>query len=118
MADVSENWLEAQLLRQMAQVKAPESLWAQIQSERRAQRAQPGRVWMLWPVVATILLVATCDLAWEMRRARGSMSSLSANTPVSARPLLYDRTRLGQMVVAAKLDPACGRCHAEGHGLL
>ncbi len=74
MADNSHAWLEAQLLRQMAQVKAPDTLWAQIENEGRAQRRRPvRRVWMLWPVIATVLMLATGDLVWEVGKARGAV---------------------------------------------
>jgi hypothetical protein len=82
-------------MRQLAQVKAPDSLWAQIERERRSQQTQ-SRVrstvrvkagWVLWPAVATILLLATGDLAWEVGRARATMrlsdsdlASISAGT--------------------------------------
>ena len=81
MADHSQAWLETQLVRQLAQVKAPDSLWAQIERARRSQQAQSRMRntvrmkagWVFWPAVATILLLATGDLAWEVGRARATM---------------------------------------------
>ncbi len=81
MPDPSEtasgSWLEAQILRQMAQVKAPDTLWKRIETERRARRATPRTGWMLWPAVATILLFASGDLLWEIDKARGDVIRLS-----------------------------------------
>ncbi len=81
------DWLEAQLLREMAQVKAPDSLWTRIQAERRERRNPPRVMLMLWPAVATVLLVASVDLFWQADRARGAMIRISdSDLAVAASP--------------------------------
>jgi len=65
------------LLREMAQVKAPDTLWAGIRAEQRARQTPVRTGWMLWPAVAMVLLLASGDLLWEFGKARGSVIRLS-----------------------------------------
>jgi hypothetical protein len=77
-ADLNQSsWLEAELLRQMAQVKAPDTLWKRIQSEQRSRQMPSRAGWVLWPAVATILLLASGDLLWQIGKARGDVIRLS-----------------------------------------
>ncbi len=81
MAEHSQAWLEAQLLRQMAQVKAPETLWAQIERRQRAQRPEAGRMetrrgetrWIVRPILAALMLLAVGDLAWQTGKASSAI---------------------------------------------
>jgi hypothetical protein len=100
----SPSWIEAQLVREMAQVKAPEGLWTRIRAEQSARKALPRTGWMLWPVVATVMLVASGDLLWQSVNA------------ASGRP----RTTLERTLVRAKAPQAmvlgvstCRTCHLE-----
>ena len=103
MADQSDMWLKAQLLREMAQVKAPENLWAGIQAEQRARRALPRTGWMLWPVIATVMLVASGDLLWQSVNAA---SGRSGHTDEQS----WVRVKAGQPAV---LSVSCQTCHVE-----
>jgi hypothetical protein len=109
VAEVSHKWLEAQLLREMAQVKAPDSLWNGIQVERRERRNRPRVVWMLWPAVATVLLVASADLCWQIGRAAQAGARIESNNPAELRAWVNEKANLN---VAA----SCGACHLDGHG--
>jgi hypothetical protein len=79
LADHSQAWLETQLLRQMAQVKAPDTLWAQIERGResswRTHSCVPRRdsSRRLYAVFATLILLATGDLAWEVGKAHSAV---------------------------------------------
>jgi hypothetical protein len=59
--DSLRPWLEMELTRQFSPVSAPESLWNSIQSpaRRRAGAGVGARPWVLWPVTALILLLAS-----------------------------------------------------------
>jgi hypothetical protein len=103
MADHSDMWLKAQLLREMAQVKAPENLWLGIQAERRARKASPRTGWMLWPVIATVMLVASGDLLWQSVNAA---SGRTGRTEERA----WVRVKAGQ---PAMLNVSCRTCHVE-----
>jgi hypothetical protein len=103
VADNSDRWLEAQLLRQMAQVKAPDTLWPRIEAERRARKALPRTGWMLWPVVATVMLLASGDLVWQsVSAASGRVQRRDESTWV--------RTKASQSVASAV---SCRSCHVE-----
>jgi len=70
---VSERkWLEGELARQLGPVRAPDSLWARIERERRRRNSGTRRSfeWVLWPAVALMLMIASADLFWELGRAR------------------------------------------------
>ena len=100
----SPGWVEAQLLREMAQVKAPEGLWTRIQAEERARKALPRSGWMLWPVVATLMLVASGDLLWQSVNA------------ASVRPhITVERTLVRAKAPQAMLlnVSSCRTCHLE-----
>jgi hypothetical protein len=100
MDDSSQEWVKAQLLREMAQVKAPDSLWPRIQAEQRARRALPRTGWILWPAVATVMLVASGDLLWQ---------SVNAASERGARPVVL-RVKTPQLLTATV---SCGTCHVE-----
>jgi hypothetical protein len=106
---VAEQWLEAQLMREMAPVKAPASLWTRVQAERRERRNRPRVVWMLWPAVATVLLVASFDLCWQIGRAAEAGVRIESNNPAELRAWLNAKANLN---VAA----SCGACHLDAHG--
>jgi hypothetical protein len=102
----------------MAQVKAPDTLWPRIQAERRDQMRSGRRGlqrtgWMLWPVVATVLLLASGDLLWQIGQARGDVirlsdreiSGLASSNPAEIRAWVKTKTDMD-------LDLACGG--AEG----
>jgi hypothetical protein len=54
-------WLEMELTRQFSPVAAPESLWGSIQSSARPRPhvGAGARAWLLWPVAALIVLLAS-----------------------------------------------------------
>jgi len=110
MSDMARGWLEAQLLRDIAQVKAPDTLWANIRAEQRARQAPVRRGWMLWPAVAMVLLLASGDLLWEFGKARGSLIRLSdhevarlaSDNPTEIRAWVKTKTDMD-------VDLACGQ---------
>jgi hypothetical protein len=104
VGDRSKNWLQAQLVREMAQVKAPEGLWTRIQAEERARKALPRRGWMLWPVVAAVMLVASGDLLWQSVNAAAGRPHQTAE-----RTLL--RSKAPQAMVLSV--STCRSCHLE-----
>lgn len=77
MSDPSKNWMENELARQLTPVKAPASLWGRIESARRAKHHSRQAGWILWPAVATLLLLASGDLVWEIGKARASLGPLT-----------------------------------------
>jgi len=80
------SWLEAQLVRELAQVKAPDSLWTRVQAERRERRSQPRMMWMLWPAVAMVLLGAAIDLSWQAAKAvEAAGSRIASSNPAEIR---------------------------------
>ena len=104
MGDQSNSWLEAQLVREMAQVKAPEGLWTRIQAEQGARKALPRTGWMLWPLVATVMLVASGDLLWQ------SVNAASGRThPAVERTLV--RVKAPQAMAPGV--STCRSCHLE-----
>lgn len=104
MGDQSTNWLQAQLVREMAQVKAPESLWTRIQAEERARKALPRTGWMLWPMVATVMLVASGDLLWQ------SVNASSSRPRQTAERTLVRAKASQAMVISVS---TCRSCHLE-----
>ncbi len=84
----------------MAQVKAPDGLWLRIQGEQRARRATPRTGWILWPAIATVMLLASGDLVWQSVNAASGRVSRPAIVRVKA-PL--------QLVSAV----SCNSCHLE-----
>jgi len=107
VADPSQDWIEAQLLRQMAQVKAPEGLWSRIQAEQRARKALPRTGWILWPVIATVMLVASGDLLWQ------SVSAASGRFPRPAERTVSQGWVAARPSQAAVFAVSCQRCHVE-----
>ena len=107
MADPSQDWLKAQLLRQMAQVKAPDRLWTRIQAEERARKAVPRTGWILWPVIATVMLVASGDLLWQ------SVNAASGRFPRPVEPVANQGWVVVKPAQAAVFTVSCQRCHLE-----
>jgi hypothetical protein len=103
VADHSDMWLQAQLMREMAQVKAPDTLWTRIQAEQRARKALPRTGWILWPVIATVMLVASGDLLWQ------SVNAASGRV-MRSNERAWVRVKAGQ---PATLSVSCGTCHVE-----
>lgn len=78
MADLNDNNpIEKELARQLAPVRAPESLWGRIDAARRTGRSSAQAGWILWPAVALMLLLASGDLLWEIGKARASLAPLT-----------------------------------------
>lgn len=86
MSDQNDNsWLQNELERQLAPVRAPDSLWGRIEAaafnsrRRKTNPAQAGPQagWILWPAVAVLLLSASGDLLWELGKARASLAPLT-----------------------------------------
>lgn len=73
----NEDWIEKQLARELSPVIAPGSLWGRIEGARRMNRGSRRAGWILWPAIATLLLFASGDLAWEIGKARGSLTPLT-----------------------------------------
>jgi hypothetical protein len=77
----SNDWVERELARQMRPLRAPDSLWGRIESARRGARgsrvASLQKGWMLWPVIALVLFLASGDLLWEIGKAKASMAPLT-----------------------------------------
>jgi hypothetical protein len=130
------DWMERELVRQLAPVKAPDSLWGRVRDARRTRRvagAQAG--WILWPAVALMMLVASGDLAWQMDRARNSAfhpveSRQYAVLPIDMNANLscgrspgFRLNCVGGSVMAAVAHQAahtgvtamvsCGQCHVD-----
>lgn len=84
-----QPWLEAELARQLGPVAAPEALWNRIalapQEPVRHPRAEP--VWLLWPAIAAIFVLACAGLLWELAQARGPMRDTTQLTPRELRML-------------------------------
>ena len=60
MAELQRNempWLEAELLRQLAPVSAPEDLWYRVNQPQRGIRQRVSIDWLLWPVAAAMVLL-------------------------------------------------------------
>lgn len=64
-------WLERELARQLAPVAAPESLWYQIQEQRRLSPRRDSLRWTLWPAIA-ILTLFVCAGAFREIDIRGA----------------------------------------------
>jgi hypothetical protein len=85
VSDNENDWIEKELARQFAAVRAPDSLWSRVESARRGARSAslagtpvgPRAGWILWPAVATMLLFASGDLLWEIGKARASIAPLT-----------------------------------------
>ena len=89
----------------MAQVKAPDGLWTRIQAEQRARKALPKTGWILWPVIATVMLVASGDLAWQ------SVCAASGRLPHRSEPVASQGWIKPSQ--AAVFAVSCQRCHVE-----
>jgi hypothetical protein len=59
-------WLELELVRHLGPVAAPESLWDRIQEPRVLLRDRSSRSAM-WPVAATLMLMAAGATAWQLK---------------------------------------------------
>ena len=79
-----DDWIERQLARELFPVDAPGSLWGRIEGARRMNSGSRRAGWILWPAIATLLLFASGDLAWEIGKARGSLSPLTERDLESA----------------------------------
>jgi hypothetical protein len=109
MADLSHDWLDAQLVRQLAPVKAPDSLWTRVQAERRERRNPARAVWILWPAVAMVLVLASIDLCRQIGKAAEAGARIESNKPAELRAWVNARANL---TVAA----SCRTCHLDAHG--
>jgi len=69
-------WLEMELARQLCPVAAPESLWDRIHEQQASRRDKPDR-WVLWPIAAALLLVASGGAAWRIVMARDPGAGLA-----------------------------------------
>jgi hypothetical protein len=91
----------------MAQVKAPEGLWGRIQAEQKARKAAPRTGWILWPLIATVLLVASGDLLWQ------SVNAASGRFPRPAERTVSQGWGANRTVPAALITVSCRQCHLE-----
>ncbi len=60
------KWLERELYRQLAPVKAPESLWHRINSARPLPEDRVSFRWMLWPVAAAMVALVSASIAGNL----------------------------------------------------
>lgn len=59
------NWLEQELASELAPVRAPQSLWGHIETGPRRVRPNASPAWLLWPVAATVSLLAIAGV-WRV----------------------------------------------------
>jgi len=97
----------------MAQVKAPEGLWTRIQAEQRARKALPRTGWILWPVIATVMLVASGDLLWQSVNAASGRFPRPAERSVSQEGVVSQSWVAARPSQAAVFAVSCQRCHVE-----
>jgi len=91
--DSPRQWLEMELTRQLRPVSAPEFLWNRIHEKHSVRGALPTG-WVLWPVLALLMIFASGDLVWQMARSRGTLRHLAQ---VSGR----------QLRIVTSATPAC-----------
>jgi len=68
-----DKWLEMELARQLGPVAAPEGLWGRISVARKPVAAG----WVLWPVLAMLVLFASGDLVWQITRSRSGVREMA-----------------------------------------
>jgi len=71
----NRDWLDGELSRQLAPVRAPGSLWAAMSDRRRRNPAQAALV--IWPLLSVLFLTASADLLWQAGRFGAGLRHLA-----------------------------------------
>lgn len=120
------DWLERELARHLASVRAPEGLWDRLQLPPLPQRPRTSR--FRWPVAA-ILTLAAASTFWLAARTHAAEPYLTARVVHAAQPQLPSvdwnlhcalpiRTSTFQLAAFAASQSApdtvgCHQCHAS-----